>query len=256
MNSRTALAILVLVATLVDGCGKPDRIVGKVQDVFGKPVKDAIVRIEKTAYSANTDGSGDYSVDYAPGSLRLIVAKAGYTTIGMDLSIGQKVNFAAETITLYPIPNEEGIFFVDTESRQLTKVEPTGVVHEEQLAGEGFLSLTRNYRYRVLTDLTPTVVMKPGKRMFIDTSREPMGAVEIISDNGLIFEGRFNAFERHDKRSGLRKDSMAKVGAEGLRVRTLEVEPSRSYAWIRMIKTEMIGTIPDGKGVAFGFRVE
>lgn len=251
MKFRMVIVCLLVVVFCLVGCGKKERIEGVVQDAFGNPLKDVSVKIEKTTFTSITDGSGKYSIDYAPGAIKLIFSKENYTTINLELSIQQKSYFPAELIVLYPIPKEKGLFYIDKEKKQLVKLESNCIVDEVSTSNPGF-SLTMHYRHFVKFQ-KPAMTIKPGKTEFIDNI--PYGInIFAIKDDGLIYEGDLNMFERHDKSTGFIKDSESKKGTEGLLVREIDLSAG-SYAWIEMLNTQTIGAIPKKGGAAIGFVV-
>lgn len=252
MRLRTVFVFLLLITALLTSCGKSERIEGKVYDIFGNPLKDVTVKIQKSTFSSKTDGSGSYSLDYAPGSMKLFFSKDGYTTSNLDLNIQQKTHFPAEVITLYPIPKENGIFYIDTENKHLVKLEENSKVQEIKMRNQGF-SLTMNYSYYVSYS-KPAITIKPGKAVFINRIPYPI-TLHTVMKNGLIYEGNLNMFERQDKYSGSLNTLAAEVGEEKLLLGTVELSPG-SYVWVKMFRGEMIGYVPEKNGVAFGFQVE
>jgi len=186
MRLRTAFVFLLIVTGLFTGCGKNEKIEGKVQDVFGNPLKDVVVKIQKSTFSSITDGSGDYSIDYAPGTINMVFSKNGYTTSGLDLNIQQKTHFPAEIITLYPIPQEDGMFYIDTDNKRLVKLEENGRLAETETQTQSFFFT--NYRYYVRYLKPSTTSIRSGKAMFID--RIPYQTeLATVKENGLIYEG-------------------------------------------------------------------
>lgn len=252
MKLRTMFVCSLVIMVCLGGCGKKERIEGTVQDVFGNPLKDVTIKIENSTFTSVTDNSGHYSLDYAPGSIKLIFSKDGYTTMNLDLNIQQKAHYPAELMVLYPIPEESGMFYIDTEKKQLVKLKPNGKVVEKKTKNKGF-SLTMNYRYSVKYS-NPVLTIKPGKAQFIDKIPYLI-KISKVHENDVIYEGNLNMFERHDKYSGFIKDSSSKLGKEGLLVRTVDLSAG-SYAWVEMLKNDMIGAIPKNGGSVIGFKVE
>lgn len=252
MMFKALSVFLLFFATLFSGCGKNERIVGKVQDVFANPLADVTVKIQKSTFSAKTDNSGSYSLDYAPGSMKLIFSKTGYTTHILDLDIQQKSYFPAEIITLYPIPQENGLYYIDTEKKQLLKLEENGIV--EEFKSQYRWSMSWNCRYFVFGSSKSVASIKPGKIMFID--RIPYFIMlSTLKKDGLIYQGDLSMASRSDKYSGFIKEKILRVGEENLLIRTFELSHG-SYAWVHMFKNELIGAIPKKGGLALRLQVE
>ena len=247
MKLRTAFVFLLIVATLLSGCGKDERIEGKVQDIFGNPLKDVNVKIKTSTFSSITDESGSYSLDYVPGSMKLLFSKDGYTTRSLDLNIQQKTYFPAETLTLYPIPQENGIFYVDTGNKRLIKIEENGRIesHPTQNAQKySFFDLRRSY---VVNFFKPNLTIKAGKAMFIDRTHHKKIMPTTVREDGIIYEGERGPFGEAmgEYYSGFLQDSTSLIGEENLLIRLIELGPG-TYAWIPLLRE---------KEVAFGFQV-
>jgi len=247
-----SIFVFMLGAILFTSCSKNERIEGKVQDVFGNSLSDVTVKIEKSTFSAKTDGSGQYSLDYVPGSINLTFSKNGYTTRNLSLDIQQKAYFPTETMVLYPIPAEEGFFYIDVDGRKLVKLDKNSNTKERKRQNKGF-SMTQNYSYFIQVP-KKALTIKSGKSMFID--KVPyLIMLTTINKDGLIYEGNLNAFERHDKYSGFLKDKSESIGKEKLLVRTADLSPGL-YSWVQMDKGQMIGATPKKNGSALTFKVE
>lgn len=103
MKQITQLPRLFFLLNLIpflSGCSD-SRIDGYVQNGIGEPLSGVAVTIEKSRFDANTDSEGRYSIDYAPGPIRLSFTKDGYATEVLDLNIQEKVRYPAKTINLF-----------------------------------------------------------------------------------------------------------------------------------------------------------
>lgn len=161
-----SFVIFIIGITILIGCSKSEKIEGVVKDIFGNPLSDVTVKIEKSTFSDKTDSSGRYSLDYVPGSINVVFSKEGYTTKNLTLDIQQKAYFPAETMVLYPIPPNNTLFYIDMDSKQLVKLDPNSKIEKRVKKNEGF-SLTQNYSYFIQdTGNKPTI--KAGKSMFVD----------------------------------------------------------------------------------------
>jgi len=243
---RYSISVFVLGVILLTGCGKNKRIEGKVQDAFGSPLSDVTVKIEKSAFSAKTDGSGQYSLDYAPGPIKLIFSKKGYTTRELTLNIQQKVHFPAEKMVLYPIPTENGLFYIDIDNKRLVKLDKNGTMKEREGGAKSY--------YIQPPKNVPTI--KAGKSMFIDEVPYRINLATVNKD-GLIYKGDFDILGRYDYYNGFLEDEGERVGKEKLWVRTVDLSPGL-YAWVQIDEgwEDWIGAIPKKNGSAFIFRVE
>lgn len=253
MKFRSTVVCLMLVVVCLCGCGKNERIEGQVQDIFGTPVKGVTVKIQKSTFTSITDDSGRYSLDYAPGGIKLIFSKDGLTTNNLDLNIQQKSHYPAETITLYPIPQEKGLFYIDTENKRLVKMTETSRTEEEKIiTNNKTFSMTQRYGYYI-KPAKPSLTIKYGKSSFIDRNSYPTNIARMKS-KGLVYEGDLNMFERKDHYWGFLKDTSSIVGDEKLLVRSVELTTG-TYAWVKMFESNTIGIIPEKMGAASVFQV-
>ncbi len=245
---KKLLGVVGLVLVLFTGCSKNENIEGKVEDIFGNALPDVTVKIEKSTFTAKTDDSGLYSLDYAPSSMKLIFSKDGYTTMSLSLDIKQKTHYPAETVTLYPIPKEEGIFYIDIDNKRLIKLEESKI-EERGFREDGMMT----YRYYV-KNLKPLTAIKSGKAMFIHRIAYPTRFTS-FKENGLFYTLNDNYLSKNYY-YGFIKDTGAKVGTEKLTVRTIELTPG-DYAWIQMSESLLqFQKLPKEDGSAFGFKVE
>lgn len=104
--------LISLTATLFFGCARKAEIQGTVFDNFGKPIAGATVKIENAAFVAVTDKDGKYCISYVPGNIKLIVAKNGYSTDSLSLTIATESVYPAKAMTLFKAPPGMGIFAV------------------------------------------------------------------------------------------------------------------------------------------------
>jgi len=108
-NILGTIALLVLVAGFT-GCKKAE-VAGNVLDNFGKPLSGATVTVDKTTFTTTTDSNGSYSVGYVPGKVLVSISKPGYLSQNLDLDIATETRYPAQTLTLYKLPAERGIFY-------------------------------------------------------------------------------------------------------------------------------------------------
>lgn len=251
--NKVSFAIGVLLALMLTGCGKPDRVEGEVKDAFGRPLSDVAVEVEKSTFSAKTDKLGRYSVDYAPGAFSLKFRKAGYTTIRLDLDIQQKAHFPAQPIVLYPLPNEEGFYYLNT--NDLLKLERANIAEQEVKEQQGWFSLKTHWRYLAQPG-SKIPVLHAKKLVFIDKVPRPLFLVR-LGESGLVWEGVLGAFkdsERKDIYFNPIKDTTEVIGEEKLQVRSIELPPA-SYAWVEARQSISVGILPKFDGILFPFRV-
>jgi len=113
--SRTARGILLAVLLVaLTGCAKKPEVTGEVLDGFGRPLPGATVKVQNTTFVATTSGNGRYAVGYVPGKVIVKISKEGYTSAAMSLDIATGAKYPAQSVTLYKLPAEKGIFAFGT----------------------------------------------------------------------------------------------------------------------------------------------
>lgn len=113
-----SLSCLLLIILISIGCGQKKHITGTVVDERGQAVAGVAVKIENAAFATTTGDAGEYRLDFAPGKFRVIFAKSGYVGDTLALELSEKIAFPAETVTLYRIPEERGIFVLSDSGYQ------------------------------------------------------------------------------------------------------------------------------------------
>jgi hypothetical protein len=242
MKFRTIVVYLLLIVFCFVGCGKKERIEGVVQDAFGNPLKDVSVKIEKTTFTSNTDGSGKYSIDYAPGSVKLIFSKEGYTTINLDLSIQQKSHFPAETIVLYPNPKEAGFYILTNE---VIKLPPEPV--RKLTSRDNSQMKSDSIYYKIGDDRTKYMIdsnkekypkVKEGNLKFIKTAKDTYYLLK-VSDDGVLADhttGFYGPSKQHYINSIKSGIDVKKVGDPSLTVITVQ-STKGCFAFCQTIKS-------------------
>lgn len=101
---------LVVGATmlLAVACGEPARITGRVVDNFGAPVESATVRVQDSAFLTTTNSTGEFSLEYAPGSFTIVIEGPVVETT-RDLNIAQLVPYPLGQVDVVRLPAGAGV---------------------------------------------------------------------------------------------------------------------------------------------------
>lgn len=129
---------ILALSILCSSCSK--QIKGKVLDNFGNPVQDVAVTISNSQYESKTNGSGEYSIDYAAGEIILNFNKEGYYRSGEVLYITEKQDYPARDIILIKTPAQSGIYISTKEVPDYMKLLKGNSIDRKQLA-------TRKYEF-------------------------------------------------------------------------------------------------------------
>lgn len=229
------------------GCGQKG-IEGVVHDPFGKGIEGVSMQIPKTTFTASTDKNGKYSLNYIPGAFSVKYMKPGYTTRVMDLTIQTKSRFPVETIIMYPIPKDQGIYYIG--EKELIQIFPARIkTWPAQRSWNDY-----HYKYYADVNGSQPPIFKPGEARFIDMNPKDQRLAilkdtliqDYIGDWGIL-KYIYN---------GLRDDKkLERIGEEQLLVRTIELEPG-SYAWVEVVVMMDGNFRPDGKLFCYPFSVE
>lgn len=94
---------------LSSSCKK--RIVGIVDDNFGKGINGVSVTILNSNFHTYSDNNGRFEIDYVPGEIKLLYEKEGYTSDTQMLSIYKKSNYEAAEVMLIKKPDQKGVYY-------------------------------------------------------------------------------------------------------------------------------------------------
>jgi hypothetical protein len=240
--SRSLVVLAGLgVAILLSGCERK-QLVGKTTDVFGRPLAGVSVKIEKTEFQASSKSDGSYALDYAPGSFVVVFSKAGYTTMHLDLNVAQLTRMPLETVMLYPVPEQAGVYLLGPDGlTPLAEARMRQTMQRNTFGGD----------LRVSVPTSSTVTATGGRIRFIDT--DPRHLLLAAPDrSGLFYEAAFIFLASNVKIRRLVDTSTEEVGAEKLQVRSATLQPGQ-YAFVEMIDNQFQGAQP-GKA-CFPFQV-
>lgn len=242
------LALFFLAILLGAGCSSRD-IEGRVIDPFGNGLADVTVQVQKTTFRATSGRDGHYAIDYVPGTFAVEFAKPGYTTQTFELAIQQKMRFPAETVILYPIPNNPGIYYLG--DRELVLV-PRSTVRVLRIKGEW----NKPSEERYYVEGEPSQLTIPaGRTRFIDTDPRHIVLVKANQANMIVhLLKRFGMPEYHY--DGSRADEAVKIGREQLVIRSVQLDPG-TYAWVEVAPIDPIlgGLKPNEKQPSYAFKV-
>lgn len=243
------LALSFLALLLGAGCSSRD-IEGRVADPFGNGLADVTVQVQKTTFRATSGRDGHYALDYVPGTFAVEFVKPGYTTQTLELAIQQKMRFPAETVILYPIPSNPGLYYLG--DRELVLL-PRSTVRVSRIEGEW----NKPSEERYYIEGEPSQLAIPaGRARFIDTVPRQIVMVKANHANMIVhLLKRFGIPEyRYD---GSRADESVKTGREQLLIRTVQLDPG-TYAWIEVAPIDPIlgGLKPNEKQPSYAFKVQ
>jgi len=245
---------MMLSLLLIASCGNKSRVTGKVLDKAGKGIDSVMVLIEKSNFKTITDKQGNYSIDYAPGTFKIIYSKTGYTTHELELNLSNKTKYPAETVELYPIPKNKGIYLFEG-----NKLIPLKETYVKERTGRDPNQDWGNYSLYQINNLNKIVKetkIKAGTIKFIDTNPEAIkvACLQTSGDIGIIQYYTYNWSNPKYKYNGLINDNKKRVGKEKLLIRSVQVKPG-TYAWVQVGKTFDGRYRPIGNKKCFVFNI-
>ncbi|MDO9566449.1 MAG: carboxypeptidase-like regulatory domain-containing protein [Candidatus Desulfaltia sp.] len=245
----TSLLFLVIASFVFSGCGKKG-VTGQVVDSGGNELKGVSVKIEKSTFSTLTDEEGKYLIDYAPGSFTIIFSKDDYTSHKLELNISNMALFPAETIMMYPIPKEKGIYFLD--GNKLIALNPLQIQKIE------FKHKNKNYTQYYINrpDIPKSFVVKSDIIQFIDTNLEPIRFARLrLKDTNWLIERYYYEWGIKYDYNGFIEDKKQRIGEEQILLRSIKKEPG-VYCLVGVYKGMMSEKIhPDTDKKAYPFIV-
>ena len=231
---RSTIIAMLTGALLLNGCGSSDRIVGDVKDIFGTPLGDVSVTVEKSGFQAKTRSDGGFNLDYAPGQFVVKFAKPGFTTHLLELNLHQKAKYPTGEVVLYPIPSQKGVFYVDREKKQLIELPTNNVVGIKQ-RGTGFMeSIDTFFIYSKSDPRSPVVspTFRAGEAQFIDTDPSLLKLNQVREKDYVINEAQRNPMGARIIYLDEPPESSSSVGAEKVMIRAFKLSPG-VYSWVQ-----------------------
>jgi hypothetical protein len=168
-------AVLAIASSV--SCGTTPVITGKVQDAFGHPVSGANVNVEGTTFTATTDQEGNYSIQYAPGSVTIKISKPGYTAVNFFASLTTASKYPASTVIIFEMPRKPALWQIGNSEYVEMPTVPVSMTRERRLT---FIQ----DHYVVSTNRLP--VLQVGLVKFIDNTNSDMRLLQVSPSGELL----------------------------------------------------------------------
>ncbi|MBU6391349.1 MAG: hypothetical protein KGJ87_05605 [Planctomycetota bacterium] len=107
-------AIILLLAPKILYAFESGTLRGRVIDGFAKPLPfvNTVAVSDGSKSETSSDSSGQFSVSYNLGNVKLTFNKQGYIPVYIPLSLDEKIELSVGDITLWKIPPKGGLFVV------------------------------------------------------------------------------------------------------------------------------------------------
>lgn len=90
-------------------------ITGTVKDNLGNPLENIQVSVKNTDFKAQTNSNGNFSLEYVPGEIYLIIEEDGYLGFQEHYVISEKSKYPLGEINLFKIPETKALFLISSE---------------------------------------------------------------------------------------------------------------------------------------------
>jgi hypothetical protein len=191
---------------------------GRIIDGFGKPIASAnIVSVSNGLKSkAISESTGNFSIGYTSGSIKLAFSKEGYVPIQVPLTLNEEMDLSLDDITLWKVPPRGGLFVVGGDDyTEINRVEyySESSSKERRFYIKGSPTLIRGSDFRILDFQTDSPLVT-GKTLYNVDSKGSLGSV-------IFYPSQKYALDKRD-------DSYAKI-ADNLGMRTVNLQPGRYF---------------------------
>jgi predicted small lipoprotein YifL len=209
---------VALLIFIFAGCGQKG-VSGKVTGPDGKNLEEVLVKIDKSNFGTTTDKDGNYLIDYAPGSFKILFSKNNFASHELDLTLSSKILFPAQTITLYPIYDATELYRLKDKQEVYRRLSPKDEweilerLQQLKQISNGSMNLTKN----LLASLYPFPIEKIDDKLLLnmDKKLKESEIVDIGKITNIAFynggvEIEVDAKVKKDERIGLCEISMSK----------------------------------------------
>jgi hypothetical protein len=232
---RKGMWLIVLFGTLFTvGCGESKKIEGVVLDLFGDPIPNAAVQVEKSEFRDITDSEGRYQLDYVAGNINVLFSAEGYTTESLELNIQEKAFYPASPTTLYPMPDESGVFYVDRKNKTLVNLAKSDIKKSNIRYQKGSLKINA-FTYTI-PNITRVPTLQSGNIEFIDTTKAQMNIYERKYSRLAKLGDVIYINQRSAPNHLVKEESVAYNGKEKVKFITVNL-PLGSYVWAQSFAT-------------------
>ena len=171
---------MLLLLVVTSSCNRT-RIEGRVLNGFGKPVKDATVKVEGTQFVTTTNSDGEYSVGYVPGNIKVSITKDGFTDTSFSVNIATEAKYPAATVIVYEVPKEHGIYLMQNEQY---KPFSKGSVRKQNYTRGDWLGMSQSDVYFVNFDENniTSIKQQDSTFSFLDCDPRPIALFKIATN--------------------------------------------------------------------------
>lgn len=216
------------------------QVTGVVQDGFRNPLGNVEVSITGTTLKTTTRGSGEYSLRYVPGKFAIHFAKEGYTDFTVNQDVSVETNVPLETVVLYKLPSEQGIWFFGPNDYIPLKTGRLNLIGGSREKFQWVYDMT----YQVFGEYTR--IPQAESYRFLDTSPAKLVLLK-VGDNNVVATRRENFAGMGNTNAVAIKDNWKEIATkEGVRigVRQVSLQPAR-YVYVALRSRDAMGMGPE-----------
>lgn len=210
MLKKISLLILALfIVSKVSYAFESGTLRGRIVDGFGKPLSFADVTAVSNGSKlrASSDSTGNFSVSYQPGSIKLTFDKGGYIPLYIPLSLDETTDLSIGDITLWKIPPKGGLFVVgDNAYGEINNAEyySESTSKERRFYAKGSPTKIKGRELKFIDFQTdnPLVV---GKTLYRVDSNNSLGSIVFYPTQSYVLNREKDAYTKIADNVGMRK---------------------------------------------------
>jgi len=154
---------------------------GRVIDGFGKPLTavDVVSSSDGSRSKAISDQTGNFTVNYHAGNIKLTFKKEGYVLFNIPLTLDETSELSLGDITLWKIPPKGGLFIVG--NSDYTEINPTEYYSESsskerQFYVKGTPTVIKSREFKIIDFQTDSPLVT-GKTLYRVDSKGSPGSI-------------------------------------------------------------------------------
>lgn len=223
------VSLILLCCTILWSCEKKN-ITGTVKDNLGNPLENIQVSVKNTDFKAQTNSNGNFSLEYAPGEIDLIIEEDGYTIFEKHYVIYERALYPLGEIGLVKIPQNKGLFLIS--SNKYSEVSNFTMSSTDKEKGKGW-STKLDVSYYLVKDSIFTFESSDDMKVrFLDYTGLTLKLVKVDS---LFKVANYEIGMSSYKVQTNYHDEEVKQISEDMCERTFTVEKGQVYAFLNIV---------------------
>ncbi len=210
MFRKISVSMIVMLCALNTLCAfETGTIRGRIIDGFGKPIPFANIEAlsDGSKSKITSDPTGNFSVSYNPGNIKLTFSKEGYVPAYIPLSFEEKTDLSVDDITLWRIPHKGGLFVVgENDYREINNAEYyyESSSKERRFYVKGSPTVIKGQSLRIL-DFQIDNPLVIGKTLYRVDSNGSVGSIVFYPSQKYVLNKEEDSYTKIADNVGMRK---------------------------------------------------